>query len=403
MLHTLVRMAAEPLDLGGLMVFLWLTMMLILLFVVAGVSVLIGYICRGRAHRFSEEERLRAEENRVYLELELEDQEIYFQLREYLDLNPPITNAPLASEQTIIQERGVQAWEFIRHPALTADDVVVLNKTELNFFSVSECLVQTNHPVPRGPHDVYYYEAKIFYLPEQQSTTVLIGLAHKPYPYFRLPGRHPVLVAYDSTGHRRFRQPFPMTDPPPFAEIRQGDVIGVGYRPRLSGGTIFFTRNGRRVKEHSIGGHILGITCPLYPTIGVHGVATVHVNLGQMGFVHIEANVKKWGYGPLEGSGPAPPQYDAFNKDIILERSDVDPDDLEQRANDFPPDFWQSQTDSDFAEHITLATLDSVHSLPEEPPEYGLDEEAEVAGAVGEPRANEPQAPGTETNVPDAL
>ena len=58
-----------------------------------------------------------------------------------------------------------------------------------------------------------------------------------------------------------------------------------------------------------------------------------------MGFVFIEGNVKHWGYAPLEGNGPAPPVYNKYNSDILLERSEIDDDDLSERENDFPPDF----------------------------------------------------------------
>lgn len=44
----------------------------------------------------------------------------------------------------------------------------------------------TNLPVPKQ-NEVYYWEAKIYDKPE--STLVAIGMATKPYPLFRLPGR----------------------------------------------------------------------------------------------------------------------------------------------------------------------------------------------------------------------
>ena len=73
-------------------------------------------------------------------------------------------------------------------------------------------------------------------------------------------------------------------------------------------------------------------------TIGANNVCSVHVNLGQMGFVFIEGNVKHWGYAPLEGNGPAPPVYNKYNSDILLERSEMNDDDLSER-NDFPQIF----------------------------------------------------------------
>lgn len=114
-----------------------------------------------------------------------------------------------------------------------------------------------------------------------------------------------------STGHRRFNQPF---TPTPFGPAYvQGDVIGVGYKPRT--GTVFFTRNGKRLDEFA---HNLK-SQNFFPTVGANGPCTVHVNFGQMGFVFIEANVKKWGLAPMTGSLAPPPPYGSEQGSILLE------------------------------------------------------------------------------------
>lgn len=61
--------------------------------------------------------------------------------------------------------------------------------------------------------------------------------------------------------------------------------MGVGYRHRT--GTLFFTKNGRKLEDA-----YTGLRWNLFPTVGANGPCQVHVNLGQMGFVFIEANVK---------------------------------------------------------------------------------------------------------------
>lgn len=93
----------------------------------------------------------------------------------------------------------------------------------------------------------------------------------------------------------------------------QGDVIGVGYRPRT--GSIFFTRNGKKLDEiaHNLKSQ------NFFPTVGANGPCTVHVNFGQMGFVFIEANVKKWGLAPMTGSLAPPPPYGSEQGSILLE------------------------------------------------------------------------------------
>lgn len=95
----------------------------------------------------------------------------------------------------------------------------------------------------------------------------------------------------------------------------EGDVIGCGYRPR--NGTVFFTRNGRRIDDAFTG---FGRT-NLFPTVGATGPCVLHVNFGQSGFVFVEANVKKWGLAPASGSLAPPPAYGSEIGSILLEVS----------------------------------------------------------------------------------
>lgn len=66
--------------------------------------------------------------------------------------------------------------------------------------------------------------------------------------------------------------------------FNEGDVVGVGYRHRT--GTVFFTRNGRKIEDA-----YSGLRWNLFPTIGANGPCQVHVNLGQMG-MRLELSVK---------------------------------------------------------------------------------------------------------------
>lgn len=242
------------------------------------------------------------------------------------------------SQFLAIQEKGVSAWEF--QPELEIANCFVEGRTEIEFFD-SECSVQTNLPLPKQ-NEVYYWEAKIYDKPE--STMIGIGLTTKPYPLFRMPGMtsfgsaflslcsrfgsprqfyavpltshfalgfHKTSVAYQSTGHRRHNQPF--TPTPYGPPLLQGDVIGIGYRPRS--GTIFFTRNGKKLEDVAHNYRAQN----LFPTVGANGPCTVHVNFGQMGFVFIEANVKKWGLAPMTGSLAPPPPYGSEQGSILLE------------------------------------------------------------------------------------
>lgn len=354
-----------------------------------------------RAFLVTSDDLAREEENQAYLELDLDEQELFFQSRDYLTTNPYLRGEPSLSQNLSIQEKGIRAWEFVKDPMLTNNDLMILNRFELNFFKKFECSTQTNLPIP-FKNEVYYFESKIYSLPNPSETNISIGIAIKPYPWFRLPGRHLHSVAYDSDGHRRHNQPFTFPNPGPFPSLIEGDVIGVGYRTRS--GTIFFTRNGKKLSELKIGGHVKNFKPPhngqLFPIIGANNLCTIHVNIGQLGYVFIEGNVKKWGFAPLEGNGPAPPAYKKFNSDILLERSEVDDNnDLREREGDFPPDFWDiPENNQGCSKHenykISFENNNETHSederitmeslRPTDPPNYSSDEDTEAQDAQPE-------------------
>ena len=225
----------------------------------------------------------------------------------FVQVNPPEsaqTDISL-SQFLAIQEKGVSAWEF--EPELEIANCFVEARTEIEFFD-SECSVQSNLPIPKQ-NEVYYWEAKLYDKPE--TSMVSIGLTTKPYPLFRIPGLHKYSIAYLSSGHRRHNQPFsPTTYGLPYV---QGDVVGVGYRPRT--GTVFFTRNGKKLEDVAHGLKLQNF----FPTVGANGPCNVHVNFGQMGFVFIEAQVKKWGLAPMTGSLAPPPPYGSEAGSILLE------------------------------------------------------------------------------------
>ncbi|KAJ3750305.1 concanavalin A-like lectin/glucanase domain-containing protein [Lentinula detonsa] len=208
-----------------------------------------------------------------------------------------------------IQEKGVSAWSF--EPDFeTVNSLLVHARTEITFLPdpASASCVQSNLPLPKL-NEVYYWEVKMFDLPE--STNVAIGLATKPYPSFRLPGFNRYSVAYHSNGDKSHNYPFTAQN---FGSpLKEGDVLGVGYRPRS--GTVFFTRNGRKMEDAFTGLNRWN----LFPTIGADGPCSVHVNLGQAGFVFVEANVKKWGLAPSVGTLAPPPAYGSERGSILLD------------------------------------------------------------------------------------
>lgn len=243
----------------------------------------------------------------------------YARAKDWLLSHPPAsTPSEITMSQFLsIQEKGVSAWSF--EPDYEANSSCYVEaRTEITFVADGEgmapqegggCSVQSNLPLPKI-NEVYYWEAKMFTKPE--STGVAVGLATKPYPSFRLPGWSKYSVGFFSQdGFKCHNYPFAAQSYGP--AYVQGDVIGVGYRPRT--GTAFFTRNGKKLEDAFVGLHRYN----LFPTIGADGPAEVHVNLGQAGFVFIEANVKKLGLAPMNGTLAPPPAYGQERGSILIE------------------------------------------------------------------------------------
>ncbi|KAL0640130.1 Protein ssh4 [Maublancomyces gigas] len=275
----------------------------------------------GRPGEYDDEQALAREEAEALEQMEEISRQEYFRAKAFIEANPPdsVPTDISLSQFLAIQEKGVSAWEF--EAELEIANCFVEARTEIEFFD-SVCSVQSNLPVPKQ-NEVYYWEAKLYDKPE--NTLVSIGMTTKPYPMFRLPGWHKHSIAYTSLGQRRHNQPFYGTSYAP--SFHQGDVIGVGYRPRT--GTIFFTRNGKKLDDAAHGLKSLN----LFPTIGANGPASIHVNFGQLGFVFIEANVKKWGLAPASGSLAPPPPYGSEQGSILLETG--------QRGQPPPGDYFE--------------------------------------------------------------
>ncbi|KAG6850498.1 hypothetical protein H0H93_012499 [Arthromyces matolae] len=252
----------------------------------------------------------------------------YIRAKDYQLQYPPnsLPTDITLSQFLSIQEKGVSAWSF-EPDYETINSLLVHARTEITFLPdpASSSCVQSNLPLPKL-NEVYYWEVKMFDLPE--TTTVSVGLATKPYPAFRLPGLSKYSVAYHSNGDKSHNYPF--TTAPFGPTLKEGDVLGVGYRPRT--GTVFFTRNGRKMEDAFVG---LG-RWNLFPTIGADGPCSVHVNLGQAGFVFIEANVKKWGLAPSVGTLAPPPAYGSERGSILLDvggRARANPEQTPQSAS----------------------------------------------------------------------
>ncbi|KAL9542562.1 hypothetical protein MBANPS3_008549 [Mucor bainieri] len=268
------------------------------------------------------------------------------------DITPP--------QQISIQEKGVSAFEF--EWELEAN-CFVAGRTEIQFMEGENC-VQTNLPLPRN-QEVYYWEAKMYDKPE--STLVSVGIATKPYPSWRLPGWNRYSIGYFSNnGSKCFSSPFNYK--PYGLPYKHGDVIGVGYRHRT--GSVFFTRNGRKMEEA-----YAGLRWNLFPTIGANGPCQIHVNLGQAGFVFVEANVKKWGLAPSMGTLAPPPAYGTERDTVLLamgtsrdqEETLIDMNGIAQTHPHRPPPYQHHpQQQHHHANNTTTSTSNTNHTTTEQ-------------------------------------
>ncbi|CCO26903.1 Protein SSH4 [Rhizoctonia solani AG-1 IB] len=185
------------------------------------------------------------------------EQRQYHRVKEYQQQFPPNSQATdiTLSQFLTIQEKGVSAWSF-EPDYESGANLLVHARTELTFLSDPFSATSVQSNLPLPKlNEVYYWEVKMFDLPA--TTNIAIGLATKPFPSFSMPGHARQSLAYLSSGERCHNYPFTVT--------------------------------------------------------------SLHVNLGQAGFVFIEANVKKWGLAPSVGTLAPPPAYGSERGSILLE------------------------------------------------------------------------------------
>lgn len=216
-----------------------------------------------------------------------------------------------------------------------------------------------NFPLPYNRRDAVYFEVKIFKHLKKSNSVFSIGLSTIPYPYFRPPGMCNFSIAYESTGKLRINNPFGAATLLP--KLEEGDVVGFGYR--YKSGTIFITHNGKKLMDIIENVHVdlfLSVGCmnasytrtytydglvedadnigadsidemlndTLRRVHDIHveeiesDVVELNVNLGQLGYVFIEANVKKYSFGSVYGEIGIPPLYDGMSNDVVLQKGE---------------------------------------------------------------------------------
>ncbi|KAJ2807998.1 Protein ssh4 [Coemansia furcata] len=305
-----------------------------------GVLFLLVYVCTNIARRirwwvFGVDEDGVSERMRSRL-LPDEDSRQSYELARAFERQYPygsIDTQLTSEQQSEIREKGVDAWEFVVNLDVNA---MLQSKTEVLFMGGENC-VQTNLPLPKA-NSVYYFEVKLVEKPA--DVNMWIGLATKPYPAWRMTGWNKYSTGY-CVNNGSVHQNSPFKGAHIGEQLFVGDILGIGYQPRS--GVVWFSRNGRRYKAI-----VSGMLYDLFPTISADGPCSFSANFGQRGFVFIEANVKRWGFGPVEGSMAPPPVYGANQNTILLETAapSSEEDDDDSEADDDEADDERSDASS---------------------------------------------------------
>lgn len=214
----------------------------------------------------------------------------------------------------------------------TIEDLIEIEFTNNCQFKSSFSTI-LNLPIPTSnrKNNTTYFECKLIEF-NNLTDLISIGLVSNPnYPTFQLPGFIPYSFAIESNGNLRMttNDGNESDDLIVLQNLNKGDIIGFGFKSNF--GSIFLTHNGKLI--HQL---INNFKFELYPCIGykrineistnLNSACKIHVNLGQLGFVYIEANVKKLGFCEDKNDGliGAPPIYNKLNlkNEILLDKGD---------------------------------------------------------------------------------
>lgn len=307
-----------------------------------------------------EEALLHLAEEFDFTTLSPEEQQLFLKGEEFCKQNPPNPQHNrggfyTSEKEQLLRENGINAFHFEQESDILTARYVVEDRTDVNFVNndaaYSTVTATLNYPLPVKDRsaDTIYFEVKVFEFCNEANAHFGIGLVTKPYPLFRLPGYNSFSVAYELTGNLKINKPFPTPLQQHMGErsvhnalvlppLLQSDVVGFGYV--MSSGTIFITRNGKKLLDV-----MKGCFVDMYPAIGCFSTnARFQANFGQLGFVWIEANVRRFGFfstsdRKLKGDRglAALPQYGKveIRRDKLLDKGDELPPHYPEEEVDF--------------------------------------------------------------------
>lgn len=332
-----------------------------------------------------EESLVQLAEEYNYGTISPEEQRAFLQGEQFLKNHPPEAGhtrgrSYTREDELLIKDCGINAFEFEQEEEILAARYIVEDRTEVNFLnnetSYSTATAVLNHALPsknRTP-DTIYFEIKVFEFPaDSPNAHFALGLVTKPYPSsFRLPGYNNFSLAYESTGNLKINKPFPtplqqhrgeqsLYNAQVLPPLSQSDIVGFGYV--VSTGTIFITRNGKKIMDVMKGCYL-----DLYPAIGSFSCnAKFQANFGQMGFVWIEANVRKYGFFSTSDRRLTGQRGLAFLPEYG--NSTLQNDKLLGKGDDLPPEYPEHEYDF-FGRRVTVGSSAQLQKGISEDSEY---------------------------------
>lgn len=357
---------------------------------------------------FDDEALLREQESVELPKMSPFELDLYNRAKEFQKMNQPNVKEfgtfVNESDAQFIKDRGIQSYSFLPSINDNTDEegnflpsFLIQDKLDVTFtkYNKSSSTIM-NYPLPFNKKDAVYFEVKVFRHSGNSNAVFSIGLMTFPYPYFRIPGMALYSIAYESTGKLRINNPFMASTLLP--KLQEGDVVGFGYRFRT--GTIFITHNGKKLMDvtQNVGidlfigiGSLNAAFTRTYTKDGlledpdnvelreglsegrevelpadllkVHDVVAdngldsdeveLHVNLGQVGFVFIEANVKKYAFGSVYGEIGIPPSYNG---------NEIKTDTILQKGEDIPPKYSDGGSIDEFFGNISINRGHSVEA-----------------------------------------
>ncbi|KAJ3269679.1 Rsp5p-dependent ubiquitination, sorting of cargo proteins at the multivesicular body [Terramyces sp. JEL0728] len=231
---------------------------------------------------------------------------------------------------TMLLVRHFDDYEFEDPPYVKIDKMTKYGTQTVEFMTEQECCIQSNACLK--PRDVFsngpqpppsfnsdsinqecYFELKILL---NNDSNISVGFTTCPYPPFRLPGYDLYSIGYHSSTGRVYLNDRKEVGIECGEELKEGDVLGIGYRiieyKKIESHTInqtvfYFTHNGTRIGDEFVADGFFPEK--IYPSVGCTGDCIVSLNFGtpkQVFYKPTEFSIQEFNYLPVTEKDAVP-------------------------------------------------------------------------------------------------